>query len=146
MRAAAVFDRLPSSGVPAPASHRGGGHVTRSCLVFGCSAPVATRGRCARHAGQVDAARSISADRQVGKRLYATRQWRELRATMLALHPYCECRECVVGRRRWPSEVVHHINPHRGDPLRFFDPSNLQVLAKTCHDKLSAEDRGGPNC
>ena len=117
--------------------------MTAACLVFGCGAPVTARGRCAKHARQVDAARSLGADRQAGKRLYATRQWRDLRAALLGLHVYCECRECVTLRRPWPSEVVHHLRPHGGDPRKFFDPHNLQVLAKVCHDRLTAGASGG---
>jgi 5-methylcytosine-specific restriction endonuclease McrA len=30
--------------------------------------------------------------------------------------------------------VADHIDPHRGDRVKFFDPANLQCLCKACHD------------
>lgn len=117
--------------------------MTSACLTFGCGAPVAARGRCAKHAGQVDTARSIGADRQAGKALYASREWRELRALVLGLHPWCMCVECVAGCRRWRSTVVHHVKAHHGDRRLFFDPTGLMAMAKRCHDALTAGGRAG---
>jgi hypothetical protein len=37
--------------------------------------------------------------------------------------------------------VVHHLRPHGGDEVLFFDEMNLQPLSKACHDALTA--RGG---
>jgi hypothetical protein len=34
--------------------------------------------------------------------------------------------------------VVHHKRPHGGDAALFFDETNLQALAKACHDRLTA--------
>jgi 5-methylcytosine-specific restriction protein A len=109
-----------------------------SCLVFGCGDPVMARGRCAKHARQVDAARSIGVDRQAGRGLYGTPAWKELRAVLLALHPWCECAACVAGPPREYADLVHHVRPHGGDRQLFFDPANLQVLAASCHSRLHA--------
>ncbi|WP_234239756.1 HNH endonuclease [Billgrantia desiderata] len=32
-----------------------------------------------------------------------------------------------------PADTVDHIEPHRGDGDKFFDPKNLQSLCATCH-------------
>jgi hypothetical protein len=117
--------------------------VTRACLVHACGAPVVSRGRCAKHGRQVDAARSVGTDRQAGAALYQSREWRELRALVIGLHPFCMCGECVSGRRRWPSTVVHHRDAHGGDPRKFFDVRNLIALSKGCHDRITAGARGG---
>ncbi|MGK7663365.1 HNH endonuclease signature motif containing protein [Marinovum sp. E06] len=41
--------------------------------------------------------------------------------------------------------VADHIDPHRGDPAKFWDRDNLQCLCKACHDsdKQKQERRGG---
>lgn len=116
--------------------------MTRGCAVFGCSAPVVYRARCARHARQVDEARSIGADRQAGAALYRSREWQRVRAAVLAAAPCCQCPACLAGPRREIPTVVHHIRPHGGDPRVFFDLRNLQALAKACHDRLTAGARG----
>lgn len=116
--------------------------MTRACLVFGCGDPVTTRGRCARHAQQVDATRSLGTDRQAGAALYQTAQWKALRLVLLTRHPLCACPECVQTGRIRPAEVLHHLEAHGGDPARFFDVRNLQPLAKSCHDRLTATTTG----
>ena len=110
----------------------------RACSVAGCSQAPTFRGRCAVHARQVDGARSIGTDRERGRSLYATREWRELRAVLLALHPFCECEACVTGPRREYADHVHHIRPHGGDRRRFFARENLMLLSAACHARLHA--------
>ena len=114
----------------------------RACLTAGCGAAPTYRGRCAAHARQVDAQRSIGADRQAGRSLYATKEWRQLRAVLLALHPWCECQACVTGPRREYADLVHHLKPHHGDRRLFFARENLQLLSARCHSRLHAT--GGP--
>ena len=115
---------------------------SRACLVAGCADAPTYRGRCAVHARQVDQQRSIGADRQVGRSLYQTRDWRELRAVLLALHPWCECSACVTGPRRQYADLVHHLKPHHGDRRLFFARENLQLLSAACHSRLHVT--GGP--
>lgn len=31
--------------------------------------------------------------------------------------------------------VVDHVNPHKGDPSKFYDADNLQSLCECCHNK-----------
>jgi len=35
---------------------------------------------------------------------------------------------------RAPELVADHIQPHRGDHSKFWNPANLQCLCKRCHD------------
>lgn len=115
----------------------------RACSVAGCSQAPTFRGRCAVHARQVDGARAIGTDRQVGRSLYSTLEWRTLRAALLALHPFCECEVCVSGPRREYADHVHHIRPHGGDRRLFFARENLMLLSAACHARLHAP--GGVN-
>jgi hypothetical protein len=43
--------------------------------------------------------------------------------------------------RVWPTTVLHHRRAHHGDAALFFDVSNLEPLAKSCHDALTARSR-----
>jgi hypothetical protein len=114
-----------------------------ACLVAGCARPVHYRGKCAVHARQADELRGLASDRHQGSALYASREWRDLRAAVLALRPLCECPACVTGPRRERATVVHHVEPHGGRRDRFFDPHNLIALSKACHSALHAAAGGG---
>jgi hypothetical protein len=40
--------------------------------------------------------------------------------------------------------VVDHIEPHKGDRRKFFDPRNLQSMTKECHDIFKqSQEKGG---
>ena len=71
-------------------------------------------------------------------------QWTEASKAYRALHPQCECTECLKLPviRRPPSEVVDHRIPHRGDQRLFWDSSNWQAMAKVCHDRKTAREDG----
>ena len=69
----------------------------------------------------------------------------DLRPAQLLREPFC--RECAARyppgdprHRTWAS-VVDHITPHRGDWAKFIDPTNLQSLCKTCHDRKTAREQ-----
>lgn len=39
--------------------------------------------------------------------------------------------------------VCDHIEPHKGDRVKFFDPNNVQTLCKPCHDSdKQRQERG----
>lgn len=54
------------------------------------------------------------------------RQWRKLRKWHLARNPLCK--ECLKMDRTVAAKHVDHIEPHRGDPAKFWDRENLQSL------------------
>ena len=68
---------------------------------------------------------------------YASARWRALRLDVL-LRDGWRCAICDVvlcaGRKAARSAVVDHRRAHRGDPMLFWDPHNLQAMCKTCHD------------
>jgi 5-methylcytosine-specific restriction protein A len=104
-----------------------------ACPVPGC--PELTQGgRCHRHRQE----RTRAQDQVRGSahdRLYGSR-WRRYSQHYLRLHPLCGT--CQANERTTPSEVTDHVEPHRGDPARFWDPTNHQALCKRCHDRKTA--------
>jgi 5-methylcytosine-specific restriction protein A len=72
---------------------------------------------------------------------YDSTRWQRLRKQQLLQHPLC----VICARRGWvtPATVVDHVEPHRGDWLKFCT-SALQSLCKACHDgdKKTIEARG----
>ena len=94
------------------------------CPAPGCPELV-SHGRCARHAVALEHGRRNYADR----RWYRTPGWKALRLTVLADAGHT----CAVCRRPALNLEVDHIVKHDGDPLRFWDRSNLQALCSTCH-------------
>jgi 5-methylcytosine-specific restriction protein A len=114
---------------------------SRSCVVAGCSQSADYRGRCRKHAAVTDRLRGLASDRR-HQDLYNSPQWKALRAFVLRQHPVCRCAECVRLGRVWPCAVVHHVRPHGGDRAKFFDPANLEALAKRCHDRITGGEGG----
>ena len=78
--------------------------------------------------------RSTTADKY--RKLYYTKSWKQLRATILTRDGY-RCQRCKVtltnGRSDPRAAVVHHIKPHKGDLTLFNDPANLESVCWRCH-------------
>lgn len=60
-------------------------------------------------------------------------RWQKARKFYLAKHSLCV--ECEDSGRVVAATVVDHIDPHRGDKVKFWDSSNWQSLCKRCHDR-----------
>ena len=73
-----------------------------------------------------------SADRGYGHK------WRKARERFLSAHPLCVM--CQAAGRVTVATVVDHIEPHRGDQVKFWDESNWQALCKPCHDGAKARE------
>ena len=86
---------------------------------------------------------SSVAHSESSKRLGHGAAWQKYRAGYLRSHPFC------VMCEKWGSltaaTVVDHIEPHKGDQQKFWDPTNHQSLCKPCHDahKQRFEKSGG---
>lgn len=63
--------------------------------------------------------------------LYNSARWKRIRKAQLASEPLC--RMCAQQGKTTAARIVDHVEPHRGDPLRFYT-SELQSLCKSCHD------------
>lgn len=75
------------------------------------------------------------------KHIYNSTLWQSMRRDQLQQEPLC--RYCTQQGDITPATVVDHIEPHRGDEAKAFDPDNLQSLCKPCHDvHADAKDRG----
>ena len=64
--------------------------------------------------------------------------WQKARRLFLKDHPLCN--HCLEVERTTAATVVDHIEPHCGDPMRFWDRSNWQALCKRCHDRKTATE------
>jgi 5-methylcytosine-specific restriction protein A len=73
--------------------------------------------------------------------LYNTPAWSQRRVLQLLERPLCE--DCARRGRTTAATVADHVEPHKGDPDRFFHGA-LQSLCKPCHDihKQSFERTG----
>jgi 5-methylcytosine-specific restriction protein A len=89
-------------------------------------------GRCPAHS-----TKRVERDPAV-KRLYNSRQWKAMRAAQLAAHPWCA--KCSSSSALVMASEVDHITPHNGDPILFFDASNLQSLCKPHHSLKTSEE------
>ena len=107
------------------------------CRRFDCHVLIDNPGYCEKHKkepfrGLAEIERGTSTERGYGFK------WQRIRASELRAEPLCaECKEKGFSR---PATVRDHINPHRGDPLLFWDPDNRQSLCKECHDKKTLRE------
>lgn len=72
---------------------------------------------------------------------YSSARWRRLRAWQLSQHPLCAL--CLQIGRTAEATVCDHVDPHRGDPVKFWS-GPFQSLCQSCHSshKQSAERTG----
>ena len=66
------------------------------------------------------------------------RRWQKVSRKFLEAHPFCE--NCLAHGKYEKATVVDHIQPHRGDPEKFWDEKNWQSLCKPCHDKKTGKN------
>ena len=108
--------------------------ANRPCKEPGCTAAAADgRIYCREHERQYDRRR----DAGVERKLYGSK-WTKARRQYLMQHPLCvECqRDGVVEA----ATVVDHIEPHRGDYMKFWNRANWQGLCKRHHDSKTATE------
>lgn len=71
---------------------------------------------------------------QTWRAWYKTSRWQKLRWSVLVRDLFT-CRRCERIEADTSQLVADHKRPHRGDEALFWDPTNLQCLCKTCHDR-----------
>jgi 5-methylcytosine-specific restriction protein A len=103
----------------------------RPCSYPGC-ANLVRSGRCELHPMQV-----VDQHNPENQKLYNTARWKRLRRLQLSQHPWCE--ECLRANIYTPATDVDHIEPHRGDPARFYQ-GKLQSLCVPCHSRKTAAE------
>lgn len=90
-------------------------------------------------------ARKRSEDRRRGtaaERGYDGR-WRKARRAFLSRPENVLCRSCASRGRMVEAECVDHVEPHKGDPVLFWDQTNWQPLCHACHSTKTAAEDGG---
>lgn len=70
---------------------------------------------------------------------YAQPRWRKKRSAQLQREPLC--RFCKERGKITAAVIADHIEPHRGDPVKFWSGA-LQSLCQVCHssDKQQMEN------
>ena len=101
----------------------------RPCSYPGCTNLVRS-GRCELHPVQV-----VDQHHSEHQKLYNTAKWDRLRRLQLSKQPWCE--ECLRANIYTPATDVDHIEPHRGDPIKFYT-GKLQSLCTPCHSRKTA--------
>lgn len=67
------------------------------------------------------------------ERGYTTR-WDKARKHYLMIHPLCAC--CQAQGMVHPATVVDHVEPHKGDMVKFWNSSNWQPLCEWCDKNI----------
>ena len=76
---------------------------------------------------------------QPWRRWYRTARWQKLRQDVFTRDGLVCQRTGVLCLGRHPasdSPVANHKRPHRGDPVLFWDPANIETVCKEAHDCL----------
>lgn len=107
----------------------------KPCAYPGCPELVKS-GYCKRHAN----ARGGSFVRDPKRQRLYDRKWQKIRRAHLAKHPWCE--ECLKKGIYIPATQVHHVIPHKGDPIIFYS-SPLMALCLECHSRITASEVRG---
>lgn len=104
----------------------------RPCTYPGCNELV-SGGRCVRHSPNV-----VVRDPRV-RALYNSQRWRVIRQQQLAQHPWCE--DCQAEGNLVTATEVDHVDPHRGDQVKFF-AGPFRSLCKSHHSRKTAVEVG----
>ncbi len=101
----------------------------RSCSYPGCPNLVRS-GRCEKHTYH-------DAHIPTTQKLFNTNRWKKRRANQLAKEPWCK--ECLKKGIFTVGTIADHIEPHHGDPVKFFT-GKLQTLCKPHSDIKTAQE------
>ena len=109
----------------------------RLCSYPGCMIPT-TQGKCDKH---LTAKRDRNRNERrpsAGQRGYGW-QWQKARRLFLNDNPLCA--ECMRAGRTVAAKVVDHIEPHRGDAIKFWDCGNWASMCVRCHNIKTGRGR-----
>ncbi len=105
------------------------------CSYPGCTELV-EHGRCPEHRHN-----EATYQRDPGRQRLYDRKWQKRRELQLSTHPWCE--DCLDQGVYTPATDVHHLIPHRGDPL-VFGSSPLRSLCHVCHSRHTIQEGRAP--
>ena len=75
---------------------------------------------------------------------YAQQRWRKL-AAQIRKRDNMRCAFCGTACGFKGDAIVDHIKPRRLHPELAYDPNNLQLLCKRCHDSTKKRDENNPS-
>ena len=107
----------------------------RLCTYPGCTNLVHS-GRCPKHGAKGS---RYPRDKRV-QGLYNSKHWKQIRHEQLLNEPYC--RECMKHGKRVLATEVDHIDPHKGDEVKFY-AGPFQSLCHSCHAAKTDSERVG---
>lgn len=88
-----------------------------------------------------------SADAQAYRSWYKTSRWQRMAQSCYVRDNYTCQRTGILLSGKYPapnSPVANHKVPHKGDPALFWDPENIETVAKVVHDSaIQSEERTG---
>ena len=109
----------------------------KPCAYQGCPTLVKS-GYC-----DIHRPKEISYHDPASQRLYNSARWRKFRIAYLSTHVWCV--ECLRANIYEVATDVDHIEPHRGDPIKFFR-GPFQPLCHAHHSAKTQKEiqgRGG---
>jgi hypothetical protein len=116
----------------------------KPCRVNNCPKYATDHGYCGDHQNkhrppdpQQQRKRELAWNRP-GHHLYNTSRWQRLRASVLIQEPLC--RLCVADGVVCLATEVDHIEPHRGEEVKFWS-GPFQPLCRSHHNQKSATER-----
>ena len=80
----------------------------------------------------------MRADKPYGH-LYGSARWKKLRLRQLQAEPLC--RYCKRKDQVREATVCDHIDPHKGDEVKFWS-GPFQSLCRDCHNTTKAQEEG----
>jgi len=90
---------------------------------------------------------SRSPEAQGYRKWYSTARWQRLAWSCYVRDNFTCQRTGIILAGKYPapnSPVANHIKPHKGDPVLFWDPANIETIAKSVHDSpVQSEERVG---
>lgn len=107
--------------------------MLRPCSFPGCGDKAEYRGRCKLHARTYE-------DSKPYRDLYGSKKWENTSIAWRKKHPLCAV--CEKEGRVTPASEVDHVEPHRGDSVKFFDNNNIQSICRECHQEKTRKERG----
>lgn len=88
-----------------------------------------------------------SKEAQAWRGWYKTARWQRLAKACYVRDNYTCQRTGMILGGKYPapnSPVANHKVPHKGDPVLFWDPDNIETIAKVVHDSpVQSEERTG---